>query len=193
MTMPKRRKKKGRIGKFFLFVFILGVLISFFILFQKEILHTLQPFLERFDLAKERREVVLYFSDRDGDYLIGEQRKIEKRKEAKEEIKTVIEELIKGPQKGLIPTLPPRTKCLNVQLDPKGRAIVNFNKSLAKDHPGGSSGELLTVYSIVNSLTRNFSQIKEVQILIDGKPVETIAGHLSLRQPLTSKSDLVKK
>lgn len=191
--MPKRRKKKGRLGKLFLFIFILGVLISFFILFQKEILHTLQPFLERFDLVKERREVVLYFSDREGDYLIEELRKIEKRKEAREEIKAVIEELIKGSQKGLIPTLPPRTKCLNVQLNQKGRAIVNFNKSLTKDHPGGSSSEILTVYSIVNSLTRNFSQIKEVQILIDGKPVETIAGHLSLRQPLTAKSDLVKK
>jgi spore germination protein GerM len=70
---------------------------------------------------------------------------------------------------------------------------VNFNSALTKNHPGGSSAELMTVYSIVNTLTLNFPQIKRVQILIDGKPIETIAGHLSLREPLSPKPDLIKR
>jgi spore germination protein GerM len=72
-------------------------------------------------------------------------------------------------------------------------AKVNFNKALSKDHPGGSSGEMMTVYSIVNSLTLNFPQIKRVQILIEGKAIETIAGHLSLKQPVSSNRELIKK
>jgi hypothetical protein len=52
---------------------------------------------------------------------------------------------------------------------------------------------MMTIYSIVNSLSLNFPQIKKVQILIDGKPVETITGHLSLKQPVSPKLDLIKR
>jgi spore germination protein GerM len=71
-------------------------------------------------------------------------------------------------------------------------AKVNFSLALSKDHPGGSSAEMMTVYSIVNSLALNFPQIKRVQILIDGKSIETITGHLSLRQPISPKPHLIK-
>ena len=71
-------------------------------------------------------------------------------------------------------------------------AKVDFNQALSKDHPGGSSAEMMTVYSVVNSLSLNFPQIKRVQILIDGKPVETITGHLSLKQPILPKPDLIR-
>jgi spore germination protein GerM len=72
-------------------------------------------------------------------------------------------------------------------------AKVNFNPALSKDHPGGSSAEMMTVYSIVNSLSLNFPQIKRVQFLIDGKPIATIVGHLSLERPVSPKPDLIKR
>ncbi len=191
--MVKKRKKKGWIGKFVILLFLIGIIASISILFRKEIVHTFRPFLEKLNLVEERKEIVLYFSDQDGEYLIGEKRKIIKKGVLKEEAKEIIDELIKGPRGKLIPTLPPRTKCLNLKLDERGVAIINFNKALSKDHPGGSSAEILTTYSIVNSLIQNFPQIKQVQILIEGKPIETIAGHLSLKQPIASKPDLIKK
>ena len=191
--MAKKRKKKGWIGKFVILLFLIGIIASLSILFRKEIVHTFRPFLEKLNLVEERKEIVLYFSDRDGEYLVGEKRKIEKKGEMKEEAKEVVDELIKGPKGKLIPTLPPRTKCLNFKLNEKGVAIVNFNRALSKDHPGGSSAEILTAYSIVNSLTQNFPQIKQVQILIEGKPVETIAGHLSLKQPIAFNPKLIKR
>ncbi|MDI7261201.1 MAG: GerMN domain-containing protein [Thermodesulfobacteriota bacterium] len=191
--MGKRRKKKGSIGKFVIFLFLIGIVASVSILFRKEIADSFRPLLEKLNLVEERKEIVLYFSDRDGEYLIGEKRKIAKRGEVKEEAKETINELIKGPKGKLTPTLPSRTRCLNLKVNEKGVAIINFNKALSKDHPGGSSSEILTTYSIVNSLTLNFPRIKEVQILIEGKPVETITGHLSLKQPISSKPDLIKK
>ena len=139
----------------------------------------------------EKREVLLYFSDFEEEYLVGEKRKILKKSEVKEEAKETIIELIKGPKGKLIPTVPPQTKLLTLQLDEKGVAKVNFNKALSKNHPGGSSAEIITVYSIVNSLTLNFPQIKKVQILIEGETGETIAGHLSLDQPISSKPELI--
>jgi spore germination protein GerM len=148
---------------------------------------------ERGSISLERKEVLVYFSDPDGEYLIAQKRPILKKNEVKEEAKETILELIKGPKGKLIPTLPPRTKLLTLQINDAGVAKVNFNPALSKDHPGGSSAEMMTVYSIVNSLALNFPQIKRVQILIDGKSIETITGHLSLRQPISPKPDLIKR
>ncbi|PIV20991.1 MAG: spore gernimation protein [Deltaproteobacteria bacterium CG03_land_8_20_14_0_80_45_14] len=191
---PKRKRRiprKGRGGKIFLLLVLIG--IGLIILFHQQILKSIKPLFERWSILVERKEVLLYFSDSEGEYLIGEKREILKKKVVKEEAKEVVIELIKGPKGKLIPTLPPRTKLLTLQINDAGVARVNFNPALSKDHPGGSSAEMMTVYSIVNSLALNFPQIKRVQILIDGKPIETIAGHLSLKQPVPLKPDLIKR
>ena len=191
---PKRKRRiprKGRGGKIFLLLVLIG--IGLIILFHQQILKSIKPLFERWSILVERKEVLLYFSDSEGEYLIGEKREILKKKVVKEEAKEVVIELIKGPKGKLIPTLPPRTKLLTLQINDAGVARVNFNPALSKDHPGGSSAEMMTVYSIVNSLALNFPQIKRVQILIDGKPIETIAGHLSLKQPVPPKPDLIKR
>ena len=62
-------------------------------------------------------------------------------------------------------------------------ALVDFSKDLIAGHPGGSVAELLTVYGLADTLAENFPHIRQVRILIDGEPVETIKGHIYLRQP----------
>jgi spore germination protein GerM len=191
---PKRKKKspkKGRRGRILFFLILIG--IGLILLFHQQIFRSIKPLSERRSILVERKEVLLYFSDSDGEYLVGEKREISKKNEVKDEAKEAILELIRGPKGKLIPTLPPRTKLLTLQISDEGLAKVNFSSALSKDHPGGSSGELMTLYSIVNSLSLNFPQIKKVQILIDGKPVETITGHLSLKQPVSPKPDLIKR
>jgi len=143
-------------------------------------------------ISQKRREVLLYFSDVEGEYLVGERREILKKGEVNEEAKETINELINGPKGKLIPTLPSRTKLLGLQIGKRGVAKVDFDKTLASDHPGGSSAEIMTLYSIVNSLNLNFPQIKGVQILIEGKTVESLVGHLSLRNPVSPNPDLIK-
>jgi spore germination protein GerM len=187
----KRSPKKRRGGKILLWLVLIG--IGLIILFHQQIYHSIKPLFERWSILVERKEILLYFSDSEGEYLIGEKREIIKKNQVKEEAKETIAELIKGSKGKLIPTIPPRTKLLTLQMNDAGVAKVNFNPALSKDHPGGSSAEMMTVYSIVNSLALNFPQIKRVQILIDGKPIESIAGHLSLRQPIPPKPDLIKR
>jgi germination protein M len=188
----KKRSPKKRKGSKILFLLIL-IGIGLIALFHQQIYHSIKPLFERRAIPAERKEVLLYFSDSEGEYLIGEKRKILKKNAVKEEAKETIIELIKGPGGKLIATLPPRTKLLTLQINDAGVAKVNFNPALSKDHPGGTSAEMMTVYSIVNSLSLNFPQIKRVQILIDGKPIETITGHLSLGQPVSPKRDLIKR
>jgi spore germination protein GerM len=187
----KRTPKEGKGGKILFFLVLIG--IGLILLFHQQIFRSIKQLPKRRSILVERREVLLYFSDSEGEYLVGEKRKISKRNVAKEEAKETIIELIKGPKGKLIPTLPPRTELLTLEISDAGVAKVNFSPALSKDHPGGSSAEMMTVYSIVNSLSLNFPQIKRVQFLIDGKPIATIVGHLSLEQPVSPKPDLIKR
>jgi hypothetical protein len=61
---------------------------------------------------------------------------------------------------------------------------VNLSPEITHRHGGGALDELFTVYAIVNALTVNLPAITRVQILVDGKEVDTIAGHVDLRHPL---------
>jgi spore germination protein GerM len=190
--MKGKRKKKRR-GKLSLSLILIGVgLLTIFIL-RQDIFDAFKPRVKKSEILGEKKMVLLYFSDREDEYLVGEKREILKRGELNEEAKEAIIELIKGPKGKLVPTLPPRTKILTLRVNDQGVAEVNFNKALSKDHPGGSSAEMMSVYSIVNSLALNFPQIKRVQIFIEGKTGETIAGHLSLDQPISSKPDLIRR
>lgn len=205
----KKSRKKGGAGRalFFLIIIGLGLFLAYHL--RREILESLEPLLEKGPEkrlerraekepekktpVRERKIVTLYFSGEEGEYLIGEKREILSRGSAQEEAKEIIHELIKGPKGKLIRTLPPRTKLLALQIDERGVAKVDFDKALSRDHPGGSSAEIMTVYSIVNSLTLNFPQIKGVQILIEGERGGSITGHLVLDRPIPSKTDLIKK
>jgi len=191
--MRRKSKKKKRSGRLLFLLILIGMFASILYLFRQEIPHSIKSLFEKKTILVKKREVLLYFSDREGEYLIGEKREIFKKNEIKEEAKETIAELIKGPKGNLLPTLPARTKVLTLQINDRGMAKVNFNQALSKDHPGGSTAEMMTVYSIVNSLAFNFPQIKRVQILIDGKPIETIAGHLSLKQSVPPKPNLIKR
>ena len=40
------------------------------------------------------------------------------------------------------------------------------------------------MYTFVNALTTNLPAVTAVQVLVDGKEVDTLAGHVDLRRPL---------
>ena len=75
-------------------------------------------------------------------------------------------------------------KLRDVFLTERGDAFVDLSGEIMSKHPGGSLDEIFTVYSIVNALTVNLPAITRVQILVDGKEVDTLAGHVDLRHPL---------
>jgi spore germination protein GerM len=191
--MKRKRKKKRWIGKAFVFLLVAAAGLSILFFFRQEIDQLLKPKFEKPISPKEKKGVVLYFSDGEGEYLIGEKREIVRKGPVEKEATEMIAELLKGPRGELLPTLPPQTKLLALQLNADGVAKVDFSQSLSRNHPGGSSAEVITVYSIVNSLILNFPEIKRVQILIEGKEVETLTGHLALKRPISSKPDLIKR
>ena len=75
----------------------------------------------------------------------------------------------------------------------RGDAFVDLSPEVAMNHPGGSFTELLTVHAIVNAVTANLPSIQRVQILIDGREADTLAGHIDLRRPLQQDLSLVRE
>ncbi|KNZ68325.1 Lipoprotein LpqB, GerMN domain-containing protein [Thermincola ferriacetica] len=139
--------------------------------------------------ARETVKIVLYYADKDGEYLKAQTMRIPK----KEGIaRAALEELIKGPRKGdgLQRTIPSGTKLKDINIE-NGLCTVDFSKELRDNHWGGSTGELLTVYSIVDVLTQ-FPTVEKVQILIDGQKVDTLAGHMDLSKPFERNTDIIK-
>lgn len=74
----------------------------------------------------------------------------------------------------------------------RGDAFVDLSSEIAVRHAGGSSTELLTVYAIVNAVTANLPAVQRVQILIEGREVDTLAGHVDLRRPLERDPSLIR-
>ncbi len=149
-----------------------------------------EPTLESVSVLNDmvdKTTVVLYFADEQGN-LVAQKRDIPK---VDGIARMTVNELIKGPDaaSSLLPTIPPETKLKDISIS-DGLCTVDFNRALKENHPGGSSSELVTVYSIVNTLTQ-FSTVEKVQILLDGQVVETLAGHVELTQPLERNDDII--
>jgi hypothetical protein len=92
----------------------------------------------------------------------------------------------------LVSAVPPGTTLRALFITAKGEAFADFSAELAHAHPGGSLNEMLTVYTLVDALTVNLPAVSTVQLLIDGKEVETLAGHVDLRRPLVQNLTFVQ-
>jgi len=103
----------------------------------------------------------------------------------------LIEELLKGPRPGepwVLP-LPANTRLQSVAVVDRV-AYVDLSEEMIEFHPGGTTGELLTVYAVVNTLAQ-LPEVELVQIFVGGRELETLMGHLDLRTPLEPDFSLV--
>lgn len=135
-------------------------------------------------------EATLCFGDENSDYLIREYRKMTTSVQPREKAKALIEELISGPRAKGLRTIPADVRLRGVR-EEGDILIVDFSQDLITKHPGGSSSEMMTVFSIVNTVTINIPEYKRVRLLVEGKPIDTIAGHIDCKEPIAPQSGLV--
>jgi spore germination protein GerM len=134
--------------------------------------------------GERRISVRLYFESPEQGALVPEERSVPLAGDLARQLQAVLKELVRGSTTGLRPTLPPATKVLEVFVSARGVAYLDFSPEARQAVAGGSKSELLVVYSIVNSVTSNFPAVKKVQILVEDKPLRTLAGHVDLSRPL---------
>ena len=126
---------------------------------------------------------LLYVAE-DGLRLTGVERDVPFGEGPAEQAQQIIEAQIAPVTEPLVSAIPPGTKLRALFVTDHGQAFVDFSRELVAGHSGGSMNELLTIYTIVDALTENMPAITSVQVLVEGKQVETLAGHVDLRRPL---------
>ena len=145
--------------------------------------------------AKSER-VYLYFAEPAGRYLTGEIRVVDSTGDRLVFCRKLIEALIAGPTGGvsnpLLPVLAPETRLLGVYIDNAETVYVDLTGNSGNPHPGGIRSELLSVYSIVNTLVVNIDGVDRVKILLDGNEAETFAGHIDIGYPVNAYMMLVR-
>ena len=127
----------------------------------------------------------LFFVTEDGLSLQPVQREVPFGDPITEQARRIVEAQIAAAPAPLASAIPTGTQLRALYVTERGDAFVDLTREVTARHTGGSLDELFTVYAIVNALTVNLPAILRVQILIDGKEADTLAGHVDLRQPLT--------
>lgn len=137
------------------------------------------------------RIVSLFFPDPEWDHLEREGRELERCEDLSACLRELLIELRNGPIGDLEPVFPDGGEIPGVQVVGEV-ATIDLPSDFVASVEGGSAGERLTLYAVINSVTASFPEIRGVRFLVEGKEVETLHGHLDLREPLGFDPALVR-
>jgi spore germination protein GerM len=144
------------------------------------------------DPAVPRIQATLYFASEDGLKLVPTEREVPLADGVVAQARAIIEAQLSAPAPPpLTSTIPPGTTLRGLYVSQSNEAFVDLDASIRTAHPGGTLEELLTVYTLTNALLTNLPTLKEVQLLIDGREADTLAGHVDLRRPLKKNDSLI--
>jgi len=142
------------------------------------------------DPSRKIAAQIFYVADH-GRGLVGLEREVPFAADAADQAREIVRAQIAAPESPLVSAIPAGTTLRALFLTPRGEAYVDLSSELSTAHPGGSIAELLTVYAIVHALTANLPAVTSVQILVDGREVDTLAGHVNLRRPFAPNPDWI--
>lgn len=125
----------------------------------------------------------LFYIDEQGTALRGVEQEVLYAESTAEQARRIIEAQIAPAPAPHVSAIPAGTKLRTVFFTKAGEIYVDLSAELQANHPGGTTNETLTVYALVSALTSNLPAVTGVQILVEGKEVDTLAGHLDLRRP----------
>lgn len=198
MSSKNKKKRKIRLFIILLIILIVIILIFFFGTRKESIKHITRPPETPGAPGKtqeaETRTVTLFFMSANDDLLHPEERQILLTSTAPNDVaRAIVEEIIKGSEKGLLNVLPEGTKLRQVYITDDGTAYVDFSRHIAAGNYFGSTGEMAAVYSVVNSLAANLKSVKRVAFLVEGNEKETLGGHVDLSRPFQPDFSLVAR
>ena len=135
----------------------------------------------------------LYYGTPDGQALAAVKREVPLGEGPREQGRQILESELEDAPAPYLSLIPRGTTLRAFYITDRGDAFVDLSAEASTLHPGGSTHELLTVYAIVNAVTANLNSVERVQILIDGRQADTLAGHVDLRRPFERDTVLVRE
>ncbi len=142
-------------------------------------------------VATRKIRATLFYVSEDGERLAPVEQEVPYGEGVVEQAKRIIEAEIAAAPAPLVSALPPGTRIRALYLSDHGDAFVDFTREIVAAHPGGSLNEALTVYAVVDALTANLPAVHGVQLLVEGREVDTLAGHVDVRRPLAKSTVVV--
>jgi spore germination protein GerM len=139
-----------------------------------------------------RIKATLFYVSDDGAELVPSPREVPYGATPAEQARQIVLAQIKTPPQGLVSAIPDGTSVHGVFLGGHRELYVDLSPEVLH-HPGGSLDEALAVYAIVSAVTTSLPDVTAVQILIDGKEVDSLAGHIDLREPIGRSDAWVRK
>ncbi len=140
-----------------------------------------------------RIKATLFYVTEDGRALTGVSRDVTFGATPTEQARHIVEAQVQAPPSGTRSAIPAGATVRGVFLTETKEAYVDLGGAIRTGHTGGSLDEALAIYAIVNAVTVNLPDITAVQILIEGREVDTLAGHIDLRYPLGRAPEWVQK
>lgn len=142
--------------------------------------------------AVPRIKATLYFASEDGLRLVPVESEVALAEGVVAQARSIVEAQLAAPAPPpLVSTIPTGATLRGIFVSQRNEAFVDLDPSIRTAHPGGTWQELMTVYTIVNALLTNLPNLRDVQILIGGQEVDTLAGHVDLRRPLRKNEGLI--
>jgi hypothetical protein len=79
-------------------------------------------------------------------------------------------------------------------LDGTGTAFLDLGprSPAQKELRASVEDELLALYALVNTVTQNIPEVRQVRVIVDGREAQTLAGHIDLSRSFVKRTDLVK-
>lgn len=107
-------------------------------------------------------------------------------------IRAIVKALSRAPANtDLARCVPPEASLRRVTVA-EGTATLDFDQAFAKrSFWAGSDTEILRLYGLVNAVT-HVEGVERVRLLVEGKPVESLGGHVETSGPLTRDDTLLK-
>lgn len=127
------------------------------------------------------KNITVYFPDANGEKLIAAKRQTSA--EGSDAYKAAVQSLIDGPKSDAegISVMPKGTKLLGISVQDQ-TATVDFSGEFKRNFSGGSTGELMLIGSVVDTLTQ-FDGIKSVRFTVEGQRIDSLSGHMDLSAP----------
>ena len=145
----------------------------------------LPPAANPSEVPPEPQDVNLFLLDSTEMVLVPIKTERRLHRELTKRLSQVVTALIQETPPDFRNTIPRGTELNEVYIDSQQTAYLDFSSHLTDGHIGGTTAEFLTVTAILRTVFDAFpDEVKQIQILINGKEIETIAGHLNLSQPL---------
>ena len=186
-----REKKIKKSTKIFYLSLILGGGFVVLVIFFVTLFSFLFPSADMDAMRKRDKQIIVYFSDQQERFLRPEKRYVFKEDDIALQAREIVKALLEGSKAGLVNTFPHGVNIIDVKIIDAEIALVNFSKSLTKLYQGSSSSEMATIYSLTNSITQNIPGIKKVKILVEGKELPSIKGHISTRKAFSPDLELI--